>query len=194
MPSISIFFRQSNNGLVAGSETTATLLAGVTYYMLRNPDILDKAVEEVRSAFAKEEDISFTSASAQLPYMLACLEEGLRTYPPVPTILIRTTPLTETSTIDGYTVPAGTDVGVHQMSTNYSSQNFKDPESFVPERWLPEAINDSTSPYYDDNRDARQPFSVGPRNCIGIALAWRFRVVANLLQERIWLFRKCDKY
>lgn len=38
---------------------------------------------------------------------------------------------------------------------------FKDPEVLVPERWLGD-------PRYDnDKRDAVQPFSVGPRNCVG---------------------------
>lgn len=68
--------------IVAGSETTATLLSGVTYLLLRNPDAMKKATEEVRAAFGSEEDITLTSVS-KLTYMLACLNEALRCYPPV---------------------------------------------------------------------------------------------------------------
>lgn len=169
---------------LAGSETTATLLAGVTFWMLRTPGTMKKAVEEVRSAFDKEQEITFSSASTKLPYMLACLEEGLRMYPPVPTVLIRTT--TEAATVSGYTVPKGTQLGVHQMSTYWSPANFHEADVFHPERWLPSAVDDADSPFYNDNRDARQPFSVGPRNCIGKNLA--FSEMRQILARVLWNF------
>ncbi|KAH7552687.1 hypothetical protein BM1_08638 [Bipolaris maydis] len=43
----------------------------------------------------------------------------------------------------------------------HHSSNFKDPDSFIPERWLP------GSGYDGDRKNACNPFSVGPRNCIG---------------------------
>lgn len=60
---------RSNAGLlvVAGSETTATLLCGVTYLLLRNPECLRKVTEEVRSSFESEHDITFSSVQ-NLPY------------------------------------------------------------------------------------------------------------------------------
>lgn len=70
--------------IIAGSETTATLLSGVTYLLLKNPRCLRKVTGEVRGAFEKEEEIDFVNASSRLPYMLACLDEALRMYPPVP--------------------------------------------------------------------------------------------------------------
>jgi len=91
--------------IVAGSETTATLLSGATYYMLKNPACLQKCVEEVRSAFASDADITFKAASAKLPYMLACLDEALRLFPPLPTISLRVTPPGQVSVIDGVEVP-----------------------------------------------------------------------------------------
>lgn len=168
---------------MAGSETSATALAGVTYYMLRFPETMKRAVEEVRSAFENEDDITFVTASAKLPYMLACLEEGLRVYPATPSVLVRTVP--ETATVSGYLVPAGTHVGVHQLATNHAPQNFHDVESFRPERWLPEAQK-ADSPYFNDNREARQPFSVGPRNCIGKNLA--FSEMRQILARVLWNF------
>ena len=56
-----------------------------------------------------------------------------------------------------------TSVGVHQSATYQFSANFTDPKSFIPERWLPEV----RERYRNDRKDALQPFSVGPRNCIG---------------------------
>lgn len=169
---------------VAGSETTATLLAGATFWMLKTPEALEKATREVRQAFNSQEDITFSTAATQMPYTLACLEEGLRMYPPVPTCLTRITPVP--AKISGYEVPANTQVGVHQMSANYSPDNFHEPNKFRPERWLPEALTDKTSPYYNDNRDARQPFSVGPRNCIGRGLA--FAEMRQILARVLWNF------
>lgn len=151
---------------MAGSETTATLLAGATYYLLRNPKALEEVIKEVREAFDTEGDITFNTASARLPYMLACLEEALRMYPPVPTVLLRTTPHDRFSKVSGYHVPPGTHIGVSQLAANFSSSNFKNPKTFAPERWLSGTEN------RDDNKDARQPFSLGPRNCIGKNLAF----------------------
>lgn len=59
------------------------MLSGVTYLLLSHPDALRKVTEEVRTKFRSEEDITLTSVSC-LTYMLACLNESLRAYPPVP--------------------------------------------------------------------------------------------------------------
>ncbi|GMF80618.1 unnamed protein product [Aspergillus oryzae] len=68
--------------IVAGSETTASLLCGVTFHLLNNPEKLEKAVKEVRSEFDSADKISFVSVN-KLHYLLACLNEALRVYPPV---------------------------------------------------------------------------------------------------------------
>lgn len=98
----------SNSGLllVAGSETVATLLSGATYYLLRNPSILKRLQDEVRSAFNTENDINLESVgnSAHLPYMEAVLTESLRLYPPVPASLLRMTG-PEGDVIDGNFIP-----------------------------------------------------------------------------------------
>jgi cytochrome P450 len=48
-----------------------------------------------------------------------------------------------------------------QHPANHSKRNWTDPEAFVPERWLGDAK------YKDDNRAVMNPFSFGPRNCLG---------------------------
>ena len=73
----------SNAFIIAGSETTATALSGVTYYLLSETRVMKKLVEEVRGAFSTEGDITISSVS-KLPYILAVVNEGLRMYPPVP--------------------------------------------------------------------------------------------------------------
>ena len=91
--------------IIAGSETTATLLSGVTYWLHRTPEVLEKVTKEIRDAFKDESENNFITASARLPYMLACLKEALRIYPPVPTILPRATLPGAPTMISGYEVP-----------------------------------------------------------------------------------------
>ncbi len=47
-----------------------------------------------------------------------------------------------------------------------SSRNFKAPESFIPERWLP------GDEYADDRKVVFQPFAIGKRDCLGQNLGW----------------------
>jgi len=172
--------------IVAGSETTATLLSGVTYWLLRTPRALAKVTHEVRSSFNGEDEINFLNSTARLPYMLACLDEALRKYPPVPTVLPRFTLPGPSTPIDGYLVPGGTSVGVHQSAAYWSSLNFHLPQSFVPERWLPESTTNPSSPFYNDNREVVKPFSFGPRDCVGRVLA--YTEMRLILARVLWNF------
>ncbi|KAK2596929.1 hypothetical protein N8I77_012811 [Diaporthe amygdali] len=176
----------SNTLFVAGSDTTATLMTACTYYLLATPHAHKKAVEEVRAAFESAADINFTNATTRLPYLLAVLNETFRLYPPVPASLERIVPQTmEPIYIDGVFLPPGTRVGVHNSSAGLSASNFAQPEFFAPERWLPSAVQDPSSPFYADKRDAIQPFSYGPRNCVGKHLAYNEMrlIMARLLWE-----------
>lgn len=77
--------------IVAGSETTATLLSGCTFHLLKNPAVLNKLVHEIRTFFEKDSDITLLEVS-KLKYLLAVLDESLRMYPPVPIGLPRIVP------------------------------------------------------------------------------------------------------
>jgi cytochrome P450 len=91
--------------LNAGSETTATTLSGTTWLLLKDPARLAKAVAEVRSTYNSQDEITMESV-ARLSYVIACLQEGLRYYPPVPTGFPRVVP-PGGDTISGYYIPAG---------------------------------------------------------------------------------------
>jgi cytochrome P450 len=77
--------------MLAGTETTATLLSGLTYILLKNPEKMDRLTKEIKAAFTSLEDMTMVKLS-QLEYLQACIEEGLRLYPPVPVGLPRHTP------------------------------------------------------------------------------------------------------
>lgn len=69
---------------------------------------------------------------------------------------------------------------------NRDPKYFHDAESFRPERWLPEALKDPASQFFQDQRQALQPFSVGPRNCMGQHIAWaEMRLIMSKL---LWNF------
>ncbi|KHN94126.1 cytochrome P450 ClCP1 [Metarhizium album ARSEF 1941] len=157
---------ESNSTLlvIAGSETTATVLSGVTYLLASNPHTLERLTDEVRSTFDSEDEITIESAS-RLRYMLACLDETLRIYPPVATSLPRITP-EKGGIVAGTFFPRGTVVGVHHWAVYHMEEHFKDPFNFHPERFL------GDPKFANDNRKILQPFHVGPRNCIGRNLAY----------------------
>ncbi|KJK61356.1 Cytochrome P450 [Aspergillus parasiticus SU-1] len=149
--------------IVAGSETTATLLSAVTFYLLKNERVLGKLQQEIRASFESEKDITVTACN-QLEYLNAVLTEGLRIFPPAPTGLPRIVD-GEGDMIAGKWVPGGTIVSIPHLAAFHSASNFTDPESFIPERFLGDPR------FANDSKTVLQPFSFGPRNCIGRNLA-----------------------
>ncbi|GKU06478.1 cytochrome p450 monooxygenase [Fusarium langsethiae] len=150
--------------MLAGSETTATLLSGCLYYLLSCPDKMDALLKEIRGKFTKADDITFERL-AELKYMNACIKEALRVYPPVPIGSPRVVSPGGQQILGRY-IPADTRVSVHHWSTYRSESNFKDAGRFVPERWLK-----TESRYAGDALEAHQPFGFGPRNCLGQNMA-----------------------
>lgn len=161
--------------IVAGSETTATTLSGVTYLLLSNPDKLARLTDEVRNAFQSEEDITMAKAS-QLDYMLACLEETMRLYPPVPIGMPRIVPkggrfisgsfvpervCTTLLPLITFMLTIQTHVAIWHRALYRNPAYFTNPTSFCPERFL------GDPKYAGDERDVLQPFHIGKRNCIG---------------------------
>lgn len=57
-----------------------------------------------------------------------------------------------------------TTVSVHAWSLTHSDKNLKDPDKFIPERWL--------DPDNTDQREASNPFLLRPRACIRQNMAW----------------------
>ena len=143
----------------AGGETSSSLLAGATYLLLTNPATYEKVKKEVRGAFPAKADINITEIT-KLPYFEAVLKESFRRYPPALLGQPRRT-YTAGHSVAGYWIPKGTGIQLNQYAANYSTMNFKDPDKFVPERWLDDER------YKDDKREAMQPFGIGVRNCIG---------------------------
>ncbi|KAK4209464.1 cytochrome P450 [Rhypophila decipiens] len=159
--------------VLAGSETTATTLSGMTYLLLKHPEVMERVKSEVRGMFKSKEEIDMTSVMG-LKYMLAVINESLRLYPPVATSLVREVPKGCPGggvNIAGWHVPEGSLVEVQQWSVNHSKDNWEDPWAFKPERFLEESQKDGEEAGRNV-LEALQAFSLGPRNCIGKNLAY----------------------
>lgn len=150
--------------VIAGSETTATLMTGALYLITRYPEVQRKLEHEIRSTFKSEDEILLNTVN-ELPYMLAVLNESLRRYPPLASGMLRDVPKGG-ATVDGDPLPEDTVVSVFQWAINHWDKYWTDPFEFRPERWL------GDEKYKTDVFDAMQAFSTGPRNCIGKNLAY----------------------
>ncbi|KAF8865497.1 cytochrome P450 [Acephala macrosclerotiorum] len=77
-------------------------------------------------------------------------------------------------------IPGDTCVAINHWAAFHHYSNFTRPYEFNPERWL------GDSDFENDNKRVVQPFSVGPRNCLGMNLAYlEMRVV---LARLVWGF------
>ncbi|KAJ6789513.1 hypothetical protein PWT90_03094 [Aphanocladium album] len=154
--------------VVAGSETTATALAGLLFFLSQNPNKREILVHEILSAYPRESDIDMRN-TAELEYLHAALEETLRLYPPV---LVTPPRLSPGAELGGYYIPKNTLISVHQWATFRNPDNFLLPDQFVPERWLPASHPRYDARFAGDNKAVFKPFSHGPRDCIGKNLAY----------------------
>ena len=165
--------------LLAGYETTASLLTYVSHSLAVHPEIQAKLRQEILEAKNQNNGVLDYDTLMSLPYLDAVINETLRMYPPV----IRTgRQCSEDITLDykgkriemkkgdGFILPI---YAIHHMEEYYP-----EPEVFKPERFLPEN-KDQLTPY------TFLAFVAGPRNCIGMrfALLEAKLALSNLLLE-----------
>lgn len=73
---------QANTLIVAGSETTSTVLTGLICFLLQNKPALDHLDKEVQSTLKSLDEIT-GEATNSLPYLMGCIDEGLRLLPSI---------------------------------------------------------------------------------------------------------------
>lgn len=151
----------------AGSDTISTGIVGCLYLLLTNPEAMARLHKELDSTFKSEEDITMTRVTS-LVYLKAAIDEALRMYPSIPGDLRREIPQGGAVVCDNF-IPQGTIISVYTFAISNIASNFAQPQRFCPERWLA-----SERPEWakGDHLEACQPFSIGPRNCIGMPLAY----------------------
>lgn len=94
---------------------------------------------------------------SSLFYLDLVVKESLRILPPVPMI---TRTLREDVVINGVNIPATSEIVMMIYDLHHNPDVFPDPETFIPERFLPENVAKR-------HRFAYVPFSAGVRNCVG---------------------------
>ncbi|CAH2064252.1 unnamed protein product [Thlaspi arvense] len=156
--------------LVAGHETTGSVLTWTLYLLSKNSSALKKAQEEVDRVLAGRnpayEDIK------ELKYITRCINESMRLYPHPP-VLIRRAQVADILP-GNYKVNPGQDIMISVYNVHRSSAVWEKAEEFLPERFeLEGPIPNET------NTDFKFiPFSGGPRKCVGDQFAMMEAIVA----------------
>jgi len=150
--------------LLAGHDTTALTLTYTTYLLSEHPEIQRRVQAEIDEALAETgEDVGSgpprpTLETAQaLDLTDRVVDEAMRLYPPVYATFRQAKTAAEHG---GYRVPADATLLLPQWVVHRSGRWYDDPETFDPDRWLPERRGERP-------RFAFFPFGGGPRHCIG---------------------------
>ena len=154
--------------IVAGSDTSSVTMAGLYFYLLRNPQALHRLQDEMRSTFINIDDIVAGPQLSSCHYLRAVIDETLRLTPPVASSIPREI-MEGGMTVDGIPLPGGTDVGTAAFCIHRNEEYFSEPLKFKPERWL------DTYTAEDEIAVAKKafcPFSLGNRGCIGKPMAY----------------------
>ncbi|PYI00042.1 cytochrome P450 [Aspergillus ellipticus CBS 707.79] len=168
------------NVLLAGRDTTASLLANLFFVLAKNPAIWEKLRDEV--AVLQNRPPTYDELRG-LKYVEYCVNESLRLHPVVPRNgrkAIRDTVLPLGGGDDGLSpafVPKGTVVAYYTYAMHRRTDIYgPDAEEFRPERWADGALRP---------RWGYLPFNGGPRICIGqrYALTEASYVLGRMVQE-----------
>ena len=154
--------------LIAGHETTSGLLSFATYFLLKNPQTLQKAQAEVDQF----DEITIETLS-QLKYIDAILKETLRLQPTAPLFSLQ--PKEDRIILPGdYQITKDDTILVYLPGLHRDPTVWDRPEQFLPERMLNGGFEKLPS-------NAWKPFGNGQRACIGRPFAWQESLLALAL-------------
>ncbi|KZV66368.1 cytochrome P450 [Peniophora sp. CONT] len=190
---------QLNTFIIAGAESTSTVICRVLYQLALHPETQDRLRAEVSQA---GEDLEYDTLM-NLPLLDAVCRETMRQHTFFP---FRSRLVTKATTIprtDGETiyVPAGTEIimNLHGLNTDPAIWGA-DAQKWRPERWLnplPESVGAAKVPSIYGHS---MTFLGGPKSCIGYTLAVleiknalavllpQFRFDLPEQQEIVWRF------
>ncbi len=153
---------------MAGSDTTLTAVQATLLSIITNPRVYQKLQDEVDDAITHGNiTVPVQEGEARkLPYLQACILEGLRIHPPLAQLRDRVAP-SEGDYIHGYKIPGGTLVGFNSWGTQRDPIYGNDPNMFRPERWLE---NDEIK-IKQMKRTCDLVFGHGPTKCLGSSIA-----------------------
>lgn len=147
--------------MFAGHHTSSGTASWALIELMRNPETMADVVKELDELYADGSEVSF-QALRSIPVLEAALKETLRLHPPL-VILMRV--VQEEIELAGHTIPVGTVVAASPRVSNRIAEDFPQPESFDPGRYI--------EPRQEDlqNRWTWIPFGAGKHRCVGNAFA-----------------------
>lgn len=167
--------------ILGGADTLAICTKATFYHLLKSPASKAKLVQELRDANLPNP--APYQALEKLPYLDACIKEGLRIHPVLGHIVERVVPATGMTLPDGTVLPPGTIVGINPWILHMDKRIFgDDAEQYRPERWL-QGESESEEVYaarMKRMKDADLSFGGGNRVCLGrpLALVELYKVVS----------------
>jgi cytochrome P450/NADPH-cytochrome P450 reductase len=155
---------QINTFLIAGHETTSGMLSCTIYALLKHPEVLKKAYEEVDRVLGPDTDVKPTYQQVtQLTYITQILKEALRLWPPAPIYGIA--PLKDEVIGGKYKLKKDTFIAILVLALHRDPSVWgPNPDAFNPDNFSPEA--EAKRPI-----NAWKPFGNGQRACIGRGFA-----------------------
>ncbi|CAL1682567.1 unnamed protein product [Lasius platythorax] len=149
--------------LIAGTDTTAITTNFVIFMLANFPDIQEKVYTELWEIYGTRTSQSTPIKYEHLQHMnyLNCvIKETLRIFPTIP---IFSRQLTEDLKMGEFILPKGANIVMELMTLHRNEKYWPNPLVFDPDRFLPDKIGTYSNNY--------MPFSMGPRNCIGMKYA-----------------------
>ncbi|XP_061396361.1 probable cytochrome P450 28d1 [Musca vetustissima] len=151
--------------LTDGFLTTSQSIAHCLLGLARNPRAQEKLREEILSNINEEGFVSFESLS-EMPYLDACFNEAIRLFSPLSAnTKLCTQPYTFVNS-DGtsFQMKKGEIVFISYRSIHHDERYYKNPEEYIPERFLPE--NGGVKKFREEGKYLG--FGDGPRICMGM--------------------------
>ncbi len=160
--------------MFAGHHTTSGTAAWTLIELLKHPPVRKDVVAELDALFADGRDVSY-QALREIPKLEHAIQESLRLHPPL--ILLMRMVMVDFH-YKGFTVPAGTRVGVSPAVSNRMPECFPEPDRYDPERYGPGRAEDR-------QLFAWIPFGAGRHRCVGSAFAMMQlkAIFSDLLRE-----------
>lgn len=144
--------------LVAGHETTSGALSFALHHLMRHPEVLRRAREEVDALWGDGADPDPTAQDVgRLVYVRQVLDETMRLWP---TAAVFGREARQDTSLGGHPLAAGETVLVLTPMLHRDPVWGDNVEAFDPDRFTPEAVA-ARSPH------AFKPFGTGERACIG---------------------------
>jgi len=174
--------------LIAGSDTTSNSTCAIIYHLAGSSQTQLKLQKELDEQLGTEDE---TVANGQqvkrLPYLDACINEALRLHSTSSLGLPRIVPPGGLTIIDQF-IPEGTVVSVPSYSIHRDKAVWgEDVEEFRPERWFERNQADIQKTF--------NPFSTGPRACVGRNLAFLELqiIIASIMRRYNIVLEKADQ-